>query len=264
VPTTEHYCPGQPVAAHRAGGLPKAQALRVDARCGQPQPLVGVGHGDELEAALGALGLHAPSPVLALVGGASGLDPEVSGRLLALFETLCPWLDRFRATVVDGGTACGVMALMGQARNNSKARFPLLGVAAARTVARPGSDDRGAALDPNHTHILLVPGARWGDESVWIIDVAQTLAGGLPSLTLVAGGGEVTRLDVINGLRARRPLVVIAGSGGTADALARWHRGGEPLPGTQFDAAERDLIEVLDLDRATREFPGLLLRTFAV
>lgn len=264
MPTIEHHCPGQPVAGYRAASLLMAQALRIDARCGQPQPLVGVGHADELEAALGALGLRAPSPVLALVGGASGLDPELSGRLLALFETLCPWLDRFNATVVDGGTAYGVMALMGQARRNSKARFPLLGVAAARTVARPGSDDRGAALDPNHTHILLVPGTRWGDESIWISDVAQTLACGLPSLTLVAGGGEVTRLDVINGLRARRPLLVISGSGGTADALARWHRGGEQLPGAQFGAAERDLIEVVDLDRAPRELPGLLLRTLAV
>lgn len=264
MPITDHNDPGLPPLVLRAGSPPLTQAHGRNLRRGQQQPVVGVGHGDELGAALEALGLRIPSPVLVLVGGASGLGPEVAGRLLALFEALCPWLDRLKATVVDGGTAYGVMALMGQARNNSQARFPLLGVAAARTVARPGSGDRGAALDPNHTHILLVPGTRWGDESVWISDAANILAGGLPSLTLVAAGGEVTRLDVLNGLQARRPLVVIAGSGGTADALARWRRGDERMPGVQLDPAARNLIEVLDLGGAARALPEVLLRSFSV
>jgi len=234
----------------------------ADARSGQQQPIIGVGHGDDLRAALAALGLRIPSPVLVLVGGASGLDSEVAGRLLALFESLCPCLDRLEASVVDGGTAFGVMALMGQARGRTRARFPLLGVAAVGTVARPGSGGGGASLDPSHTHILLAPGTRWGDESVWISDAAEALSGGLPTLTLAAAGGEVTRLDVLNSLRARRPVVVIAGSGGTADALARWRRGGGQIPDVQLDPAARDLIEVLDLGDAARTLPDLLLRTF--
>jgi hypothetical protein len=74
------------------------------------------------------------------------------------------------------------------------------------------------------------------------------LAGLRPSLTLVAAGGEVTRLDVAQSLGARRPLLVIAGSGGTADQLARWRRGGEPPPGMSLDTMDLGLVRVLDLD----------------
>jgi hypothetical protein len=77
--------------------------------------------------------------------------------------------------------------------------------------------------------VLLVPGAEWGAESPWISDVAGVLADGGPSLTLVAAGGRVTRLDIAMSLGAARPLVALAGSGGAADELAAWRLDGAPL-----------------------------------
>jgi hypothetical protein len=206
----------------------------------------------ELPEALAALGLETPRPVLVLVGGAAKLDPSVAEPLLRLFESLAPGLDRARATVLDGATAYGVMELMGLARSRAGARFPLVGLAAVGTVdvrCRADGAPRGtAALDPNHTHFILVPGNRWGDESPWISACAGVLAGTLPSLTLVAAGGKVTRLDVAQGLDARRPLLVIAGSGGTADELARWRRGGGLPTGMTLGAAQRGLTQALDLE----------------
>jgi hypothetical protein len=205
----------------------------------------------ELRDALASLGLAETRPVLVLVGGASNLDPSVSEPLLRLFEHLAPRLDRAGAAVVDGATAYGVMALMGLARQRTGARFPLLGVAAIGTVDVPtagvGGPKGTATLDPHHSQLILVPGTRWGDESPWISASAAVLAGPHPSLTLVAAGGEVTRLDVALALDARRPLLVIAGSGGTADQLARWRRGGAPPPEMSPSQTDLDLIRVLDL-----------------
>lgn len=176
----------------------------------------------------------------------------MAGPLGRLFEALAPRLDRLGAAVIDGATAYGVMELMGLARSRTGCRFPLVGVAALGTLDVPGLEAGGprgtAALDPNHSHFILVPGRRWGDESPWISATAGVLAGGRQSLTLVAAGGEVTRLDVSGGLAARRALLILAGSGGTADQLARWRRGGEPPPGMTLGEGERALSQVLSLE----------------
>lgn len=177
---------------------------------------------DELPSALSRLGLGLTRPVLVSVGGASGLDAGVADRLLALFrDRLAPLLDQLGAAVVDGGTDAGVMALMGQARRAAGARFPLLGVAARGTVRLPCEPmGTGAALEPNHSHRLLVPGTSWGDEIPWMNAVATLLGADHASATLVAAGGRITRLDVDASLEHGRPTLLLAGSGGTADAIA--------------------------------------------
>lgn len=206
----------------------------------------------ELGVALSALGLSAPRPVLVLVGGAANLESALVEPLSRLFTALASRLDQAGAAVIDGGTAYGVMQLMGLARARSGARFPLVGVAAIGTVEvlqAPFDAACGtAALDPNHSHFILAPGVRWGDESPWISACARALAGGRPSLTLVAAGGEVTRLDLAESLSAGRPLLAVAGSGGTADRLARWWRGGGPPDGMTLAGGDRGLIQVLELE----------------
>ncbi len=223
-----------------------------------------VGHAGELAQALEAVGLADARPVLVLVGGASNIDARVAARLEVIFESLARGIDRTAAAVLDGGTAHGVMALMGLARCRTGARFPLVGIAARGTVALPGDHPGGrperAHLDRNHSHFLLVPGDRWGEESRWISDAAGCIATGCPSLTLVAAGGEVTREDLTQSLRAARPVLALAGSGGTADRFARWRRGGSGTSGLEPLDADPTLVEVLDMADAARELPGLVTR----
>jgi hypothetical protein len=98
-----------------------------------------------------------------------------------------------------------------------------VGVAAEGTVAPPGGSpaaDGGSTLEPNHPHVVLVPGSKWGDESPWLADVADALADGGPSATLVVNGGEITYRDVAHSLNRGRPVLVLAGTGRTADAIA--------------------------------------------
>jgi hypothetical protein len=176
----------------------------------------------DLPLALARVGLGGSRPMLVVVGGADGLDPVIARRLLGLFrDRLAPVLERLGAVVIDGGTDAGVMAVVGQARRQSGAGFPLLGVAARGTVHLPGEPcGRGVPLEPNHTQLILVPGAEWGDEVPWIAAAASAAAGSRGSATLVAGGGRITERDIAASLSARRPTLLLMGSGGSADAAA--------------------------------------------
>jgi hypothetical protein len=175
-------------------------------------PSARVAHSAEIPAALRRLGLGTPRPVVALVGGAAGLrDGE---RLRGFFDELVPVVRRCGAAIVDGATDAGVVALVGRAHAEHGAAFPLVGVA-VEALVREESE-----IEPHHTHLLLVPGSRWGDETPWLAAVAGALAGPRPSVTLLVEGGDIALADVEASVAARRRVVVVAGSGRTADALA--------------------------------------------
>lgn len=175
-------------------------------------------------AAVGELGLYGRRPVLVVVGGASGLDERSKEHLRDLFsQALVPVARAWKAALVDGGTDSGVMQLLGQARSMEGASFPLVGVAAEGKVILPGErsepGDR-VALERHHTHFVLVPGSSWGDESPWLARVATEIAAGAPSATVLINGGEISFHDVANSLAVDRPVLVIKGTGRTADRIA--------------------------------------------
>ncbi len=183
--------------------------------------------------AVTGLGLRGERPVLVVVGGAGGLDEGGREGLSVLFrQALVPVAVAGQAVVVDGGTDSGVMQLIGQARAAAETAaeaaagasgFPLVGVAAENTVMLPGDGaepgDR-APLEANHSHFVLVPGSSWGDESPWIARVATEIAGNAPSATILINGGEIAFQDVARSLEAGRPVLVVAGTGRTADKIA--------------------------------------------
>ena len=263
-------------------------AWRTDASRRTPRVRLARGVAPEplgLGADLHALGLDTPAPVLILVGGAANLDIATGYALSPLLADLAPRLEALGAAVIDGGTAFGVMTLMGAARRGSGARFPLIGVAPRGAVTLlddcGGDEDRMVAaldidkarLDANHSHFLLTPGARWGDESPGIIALAERIAAGRPTLMLVVGGGAITALDVRARLRAGGRVLVLAGSGGTADRLAAWRRDGSsgaaldlngwPAGETDAGTALQALVEVLDLRDAPAHLPDLIARALA-
>lgn len=164
-------------------------------------------------AELSAAGLPVGRPVLVLVGGASGMDPDDLAAVVSVLRDLVPLLDACGAAVVDGGTDVGVMRAVGQARAAAGGTFPLIGVAAEIAV---DLDE----FEPNHTHLVLVPGGAWGDESPWLAEVADVVAGPNPSLTVLVNGGPISFDDAEHSLCRNRPLVVLRGSGRTADAIA--------------------------------------------
>jgi SLOG in TRPM, prokaryote len=176
----------------------------------------------DVPTALKALDIAVRRPVLVLVGGAGGMSPEQMTALTGAISQVIPALGDWRAAVVDGGTDAGVMRVIGQARATAGASFPLVGVAAEGTVILPGRRPapHAAPLDSHHTQVILVPGNAWGDESPWLSLVAAAIAAGQPSLTLVVNGGEITYDDIEHSLQEGRPVIVLAGTGRTADSIA--------------------------------------------
>jgi hypothetical protein len=205
----------------------------------------------DLPDALNQLGLEGSGPVLVVVGGASKLSDADRRRVQALFvKVLAPLAKDMKAFVVDGGTDAGIMRLMGEARTQINAAFPLIGVAPIGLATLPNASspvsDEASLLEPNHTHFALVPGSSWGDESPWIAKIASTLADFHPSIVVLINGGEVTWRDASQNIQEGRPVVVIAGSGRTADVLAAVLRG-KATDQRAEDLISSGLVKAIDL-----------------
>lgn len=184
------------------------------------------------------IGIATGQPVLVLVGGASKIEPEALDRLQQVFmDVLAPLMQRLNGVVIDGGTDCGVMQLMGQARQEIGATFPLIGVCAIGTVmlpdGTPPTSPDAAELEPHHSHFVLVPGDNWGAESPWLAKLATVIADGSASCTVVSNGGEITWQDVGCSVEERRTTFVLDGSGRTADAIAAALKGEDSDPRSQ-------------------------------
>jgi SLOG in TRPM, prokaryote len=190
---------------------------------GRTARIVKVVRDADLADCLSAIGLQGSGPAMVVVGGAAGLSADGFEQLRPVFrEALASVAQRVDAFVIDGGTDVGVMRLLGRARSELGASFPLIGVAALGTVTIPGEEpvrSDAAPLEPHHSHFLLVPGDDWGDESRWLAAAASALAGAAPSVTILVNGGQVTYDDVAHSVAANRPTIVVAGSGRTADQL---------------------------------------------
>jgi hypothetical protein len=208
-------------------------------------PIVRVQRSDELAVAARDLGLARASACLAVVGGADGMTDEESERAAPLFrDGLVPFVERLGAVVVDGGTDAGVMGLTGRARREQGAGFPLVGVVVAQLTSLDSDD--GAPLEPNHTHFVAVPGSSWGDEGSWLDAFVGVVAPGR-SATILVNGGDISWRDVERSVAARRPVLVVAGSGRTANELAAATRGegGDPRA---VELAGSGLVHAVDLD----------------
>jgi hypothetical protein len=171
------------------------------------------------------VGLAEQRMTLVIVGGASGLDRDQQTQLDDLFHrVLAPLAEEMQLYVVDGGTDAGVMRLMGQARTAINGTFPLIGVAPRSLVNlpdHPAVHPDASTLEPNHTHCILVPGEKWGDESPWIAEIATHLSGPHESMTILINGGPVTVQDAYASINAGREIVIIAGTGRVADDIVK-------------------------------------------
>lgn len=226
-----------------------------------------INYSEEISIGLNRLGFARPRRSLVIVGGASGISEETMEQLQSLFQdVLAPLAERMGLVVIDGGTDAGVMKLIGQARAKIGGTFPLLGVAAIGTVVfpdRPAPSADAAPLEPNHTHFLFVPGNRWGDESPWLAQIATALAGTIPSVTLLINGGKIAWMDVTYSVQAERQVIVMAGSGRTADTLAAMLRGEQPESQPSGLTAS-GLVQAVDLQNGMDSLYGAIEKIFGI
>lgn len=212
------------------------------------------------------VGLPRDRPTLVLIGGASQLSEADFDRVRELFvAALVPIAQKWQAVVVDGGTDAGVMRLMGQARAELGATFPLVGVCPIGLVTLPDQDASSKEvtfLEPHHTHFVLVPGDRWGDESIGLARVATEIAADAPSVTVLINGGEVTWEDAAANVDLGRSVIAIAGSGRTADILAAAIHG-DTIEVRAKDLAETGLVRTIELSAGSSALAQIIEEIFS-
>lgn len=194
---------------------------------------------EDLPAVTRELGFEAHQPAVVVVGGASGLDDAQAQTLESLAAGIVEAAEACGAVIVDGGTDAGIMRLVGQARAKTGSSTPLVGVVVRALAGLPGRplDAEMAPLEPGHTHFVLVPGTTWGEEALWLALVAGVLSVGRPSVTVLVNGGEIAWTDVAMSLRVSRRVLTVAGTGRTADVLAR------AVAGQIDDARAAELVD---------------------
>jgi SLOG in TRPM, prokaryote/Protein of unknown function (DUF4231) len=161
--------------------------------------------------------------VVVLNGGTIELDAERGDRLRALLgDGLAAVVAQDRLTVLTGGTQAGVFALFGAALGDDST-VASVGVAPEARVTWPGRVDAGddaVPLEQHHSRFVLVDGDEWGDETGMMLRLAAALAADVPSLAVLAGGGNVAKRELLGHVRAGRDVVALAGSGRLADDVA--------------------------------------------
>lgn len=204
----------------------------------------------KLAEALREFGIPVPMPVLVLVGGAGGLSKADADVLSPVFDSVVvPLLAQTNAAVVDGGTDAGVMRLIGRARAKVGASFPVIGVVVESLVRRRGdaAGDARSPVEPNHTHVMLVPGSDWGDEAEWLASTASAVASRTAgSVTLLINGGEIAYRDIQFSVAQGRVVVTLSGSGRTADGLGAAVRG-EPADDLLVKFANSGMVRDVSL-----------------
>ena len=169
-------------------------------------------------------------------------------------------------TVVTGGTDAGIFALFGQAIGDRRTA-PCIGVAPTGRVAwsdtgaaHAPEDEQLAALEPHHSHFLLVSGDTWGVEAAAMIALCDSLGSECASVAVIAGGGGGARAEVLLHVRARRDLIVLAGSGRFAGQLAEAVSTGETADSEIEEIAASRLVEVVGVADPPSALAALIRR----
>jgi SLOG in TRPM, prokaryote/SMODS and SLOG-associating 2TM effector domain 1/Protein of unknown function (DUF4231) len=173
------------------------------------------------------LQINKPRSLLLLIGGADELDQNLTSQLDQLFSRgLARAAADTEAVIMDGGTAAGVMELMGKAVADRGRVSPLVGVAPIGKVTYPGEpanvrgDDDRVPLDPNHSHFVLTEGSDWASGNEAMVKLASELGAGLTVIAVLVNGGPSTKDEVLRSVRQGWPIIVIEGSGRLADEIA--------------------------------------------
>lgn len=188
--------------------------------------------------AMAALNIPPVNGVLTFHGGGSNMEATLIPKLEQFFyEGLIPFADRHRLMMIFGGTRAGAMEALGNAYKRAKATTPLIGIcpfgaityprhplsqsnligrAIARLLGVDTSQER-YPLHPYYTHFVLLESGIFGDESPFLVRMSTVAK---KHLAIVANGGVITQIEVLEQIRQKRTIVTIKGSGRYADELA--------------------------------------------
>jgi hypothetical protein len=219
------------------------------------------------QAIIDALEIMSPRAVILLFGGAAGLDDSRKARLATLFaDGVTPVAAELGALIIDGGTQSGVMAIMGEAVAQHPGRCQLLGIAPKGKIAHPeiaaaSPVSDGAALEPNHSHFVLVESAEWGGETAKMLELACALNS--PIVAILVNGGAIAADEALQTVRNGWPLLVFEGSGRFADELSAAVREDQFSQSARVNEIARSgCVTLFHVDDAAQALKTQLLRVF--
>jgi SLOG in TRPM, prokaryote/SMODS and SLOG-associating 2TM effector domain 1/Protein of unknown function (DUF4231) len=225
--------------------------------------------------------------VIIVCGGANDLNGTSLTRARAVLGAAVSAASQVTgATVFDGGTSSGVMAITGAARASRPWTMPVLvGVAPAGLVSYPECkpDGERVPLEENHSHFILAQSNEWGGETNLLIGLSAAYAAEGRTAVVLAGGGRVSKSETLESVRRGWPVFVIKGTSGMADVLLElWeayripHRRGAAWlwprkfkyrrPPSLFSIPDPELREIVsegDIRPVTGLEPGQLARQIA-
>ncbi|HVN55526.1 MAG TPA: SLATT domain-containing protein [Anaerolineaceae bacterium] len=205
----------------------------------------------EIPQVMDLLGLSPDRKVILLAGSASELGEKLKDRVSDLFDAgLANILDP-NTVIVDGATVGGIIDPIGQSPAVQEKKPVLLGVAPLGKVCLPDctiDGDGRHALEPNHTHFVLVESGSWQGATRMFVDLSQALAARSPDqrgencelpytaprprlvMLLIGGSPTQVSLDEAQACVERGwPLIVIEDSGRLADQISAVFRAGERI-----------------------------------
>ncbi len=202
---------------------------------------------DTIETINESLEIPAYKSLILILGGADSIENDIKPSLTQLFDRgIAKAAIYADALVVDGGTQSGVMQLMGEGLAGRDTQVKLVGITPENLVKYPTKKVTDTSslveLEPNHSHFVLTPGQQWSDATNLFFQLVKrwmhrcniistskkttaktgnTIIEKIPCIALLSGGGAVSKNEVLFAVRKKIPLIVIAGSGGLADEIAK-------------------------------------------
>lgn len=169
---------------------------------------------------LATLRLPRGRPLILLNGSTNAALTQLYEQAMPILKDgLARWLVTREAVAITGGTNAGIFALLGQGFGAYGRPAACVGVTVAGLVQHREDDPGGVALEPHHTHAVLVPGKRWGDETAAMYALAAAYGSVERSLTVLVGGGPTTLKEIEACVAQGRRVLAVEGSGGVADDL---------------------------------------------
>ncbi|MBI3536525.1 MAG: DUF4231 domain-containing protein [Chloroflexi bacterium] len=202
------------------------------------------------------VGLKRPNALIFFTGGAAGLDQLDDASKAHLVQLISRGVARgagdVGATIIDGGTRAGVMAMIGQGVADRGHRTQLVGIAPQGKVTFPGGPAEGsivdgAPLDENHSHFVLVESAEWSGEQKILFAVAEELSREVPDLTILVNGGGIAKAEVLQSVRNKWPILIVEGSGRLADEIAGLKKEAERVKAKMQDAMRNHTGEKIEM-----------------
>jgi hypothetical protein len=205
--------------------------------------------------------------IILIFGGSSG-NIDTSDTSIAILHQILDEVLKYAtdndAIIIDGGTKSGIMEIVGQRVSQiEQSKKPIiLGVAPAGLISVSRStkqednnknDDNDeendkVLLDPNHSHFVLVEGYRWGDETIKLFEIASALAkNDIPIVALLAGGGRISKKEILFCINRNWPIIVIEKTGYLADEIASFKNQKQTFEKMTLDTNIKNIISYSSL-----------------